>query len=84
MTDAPHPVGQRVRTIFDHERSSREGVVIASEGRRGGKFAILIEFEDWDEDEERPFTHRKWLPSHHWVPISRATGEDSPANEGEA
>ncbi len=51
-------VGQRVKSIFE---DGRQGVVV--EIRPG---AILIEFEDYDEDERRPFTHRKWLPARHW------------------
>jgi hypothetical protein len=52
-----HQAGQRVRSTFDDKR---EGVVIESNAR-----ATLIEFED--EDEGKPFTHRKWLPTQHWV-----------------
>jgi hypothetical protein len=54
---AIHNAGQRVRSIFEDER---EGVVIESNAR-----STLIEFED-EEDGVR-FTHRKWLPTRHWV-----------------
>lgn len=61
MTETPsmlHQAGQRVRSVFDDER---EGVVIES-----NTTGTLIEFED-EEDGER-YTHRKWLPTRHWVP----------------
>lgn len=52
-----HQVGQRVRSILS---DGREGVVIETDDR-----ATLIEFED--EEGGKPYTHRKWLPTRHWV-----------------
>lgn len=51
-------VGQRVKSVFD---DSREGVVVESRPEK-----LLIEFEDYDEDERKPFTHQKWLPARDW------------------
>lgn len=53
-----HKPGQRVRSVFDDHR---EGVVI-----EGDEARTLIEFEDYDEDEQESYTHRKWLPTRHW------------------
>lgn len=57
MTSEHHVAGQRVRSIFD----DREGVVVESDPVK-----TLIEFQDYDEAEGAPFTHRKWLPTRHW------------------
>ena len=56
MTETTHQVGQRVRSVFDES----EGVVIESKPD-----ATLIEFEESDKGER--FTHRKWLPTRHWI-----------------
>lgn len=52
-----HQQGRRVRSIFNDQR---EGVVVESNAR-----ATLIEFEDEENGEH--YTHRKWLPTQHWV-----------------
>ena len=58
MTDTPtHQVGSRVLSVFNDKR---EGVVIESNAT-----ATLIEFED--QEYGAPYTHRKWLPTRHWV-----------------
>lgn len=58
MSDTPpFQAGSRVRSLFDDDR---EGVVIESNAS-----ATLIEFED--EEAGQRFTHRKWLPTQHWV-----------------
>ena len=65
-----HPVGARVRSVFkdipDAQFPDRlpDGVVIESDPTR-----TLIEFEEYDEDEGRNYTHRKWLPTRHWRAI---------------
>ena len=60
MNSTVHSPGRRVRSIFDE----REGVVIESDPTR-----TLIEFDDYDEDEKRPFKHRIWLPTRHWTAV---------------
>lgn len=57
LNETSHKVGQRVRSVFSDER---EGVVIESDATHS-----FIEFED--EDGGVPFTHRKWLPTRHWI-----------------
>lgn len=60
MPPTPHGLGKRVRDVFD---CGREGVVIES-----NPAATLIEFEE--EGAGGRFTHRKWLPTRHWAPVS--------------
>lgn len=62
MSSDQHKPGQRVRSVFDNKRV---GVVIESNPDENPT-GTLIEFEDYDEDEDVPYKHRKWLPTRHW------------------